>query len=264
MDSRVVAKIDARLDDVERAENVRIGFAIESGSRAWGFPSPDSDYDCRFVFVRPSADYLSLFPKRDVIETELTPVFDVNGWDIAKALRLLLNGNAVIIEWLTSPISYRADAAFTGEFLDLAHHLADRERIARHYIHLGRNVLENKLGELDDVPIKKLFYALRPAIALRWLTLNPQERIAPMNFQALCAGADLPTALSDCIGDLLRRKAVTRELGRGPMPAVIRETILRELDKAERRFTDRTARPPQDFEQADQFFRKWIAKFENR
>ena len=86
--------------------NVRILLAVESGSRAWGFPSPDSDFDCRFIYVRRSGEYLSLFPPRDVIEFPPDPLLDVNGWDLGKALRLLLKGNAVVIEWLTSPYIY--------------------------------------------------------------------------------------------------------------------------------------------------------------
>ncbi|MFE3443732.1 DNA polymerase beta superfamily protein [Nocardia sp. NPDC059180] len=83
--------------------------AIESGSRAWGFPSPDSDYDCRFLYVASLDTYLSPWRTRDVIETPLVGLLDVNGWDLGKALRLLVKGNAVLIEWLQSPIVYRGD-----------------------------------------------------------------------------------------------------------------------------------------------------------
>src|SRR5688572_11653349 len=137
MDADAVARIDARLDDIVRDERVAIPLAVESGSRAWGFPSPDSDYDCRFIFVRPAARYLSLWPERDVIETPLEGELDVNGWDFAKALKLMARGNATIIEWLTSPIVYRGDAAFRQAMLDLARSIADRRLIARHYLHLG-------------------------------------------------------------------------------------------------------------------------------
>ena len=112
MDSSVVAEIDLRLEGITREHRVKIPLAIESGSRAWGFPSPDSDYDCRFIFVQSVDSYLSLFPSRDVIETPLIGQFDVNGWDLAKAIRLLLKGNTVVIEWLTSPIIYTADEWF--------------------------------------------------------------------------------------------------------------------------------------------------------
>lgn len=108
-DPVTVEQIDARLDDIEVDDRVAIAWAIESGSRAWGFPSPDSDYDCRFLFVRQVDDYLSPWVRRDVIETPLEGDLDVNGWDLGKAIKLLLKGNAVVIEWLTSPIAYRGD-----------------------------------------------------------------------------------------------------------------------------------------------------------
>lgn len=261
MDAETVAAIDVRLGDIAREHGVTIPLAIESGSRAWGFPSPDSDYDCRFVFVRPPEQYLTLFPRRDVIETPLTEVFDVNGWDIAKALKLLLAGNAVIVEWLTSPIIYHADQAFRDSFLQLAGMTADRSRIAQHYLHLGRSILTTRLGDLDDVPVKKLFYALRPAIALRWMRLHPDARLPPMHFPALCAEANLAADLNDCIQDLLARKAVTRELGRGPMPDLIRAAILDEFSQADTAFTLREARESDDEERADAFFRDWIARY---
>src|SRR5271154_6141624 len=109
---QAVDAVDARLVEIQREYGVSIPLAIESGSRAWGFPSPDSDYDCRFVFVRPLDQHLTPWPQRDVIETPLADDLDVNGWDLRKAIKLLLKGNAVIIEWLSSPIVYRGEAWF--------------------------------------------------------------------------------------------------------------------------------------------------------
>src|SRR5215472_12899988 len=119
-DPSVVATIDARLCEIAERERVALLLAVESGSRAWGFPSPDSDYDCRFIFVRPPEGYLRLFALRDVIEFPNDGLVDVNGWDLAKALRLLLRGNAVVIEWLTSPFTYAGHAVFRDEALSLA------------------------------------------------------------------------------------------------------------------------------------------------
>jgi len=98
MNPDTVAEIEARLAAIRRDEGVMIPLAIESGSRAWWFSSPDSDYDCRFLFIRSLDNYLSLFARRDVIETPLEGELDVNGWDVAKAIKLLLKGNAVVIE----------------------------------------------------------------------------------------------------------------------------------------------------------------------
>src|SRR5262245_28516631 len=109
-DPAIVAAIDAQLRAVGTMHHATVLLAVESGSRAWGFPSPDSDYDCRFIYARARDDYLALWAQRDVIEFPTDAVLDVNGWDLGKALRLLLKGNAVVIEWLTSPYIYAGDA----------------------------------------------------------------------------------------------------------------------------------------------------------
>jgi predicted nucleotidyltransferase len=119
-DPGIVAALDARLRSVAEDEHAVVLLAVESGSRAWGFPSPDSDYDCRFIYARARDDYLRLYPPRDVIEFPLDRILDVNGWDLAKALRLLLKGNAVVIEWLTSPFVYAGSESFRAQSLAFA------------------------------------------------------------------------------------------------------------------------------------------------
>ena len=103
----IAKEINDKLNEIEAKEGVRILHAIESGSRAWGFASPDSDYDVRFVYVRPREDYLRLDEARDVIEWQLDEVLDINGWDLKKALKMFAKGNAVLFEWSGSPIVYR-------------------------------------------------------------------------------------------------------------------------------------------------------------
>jgi len=177
--SPTVAAIDARLDDICASEGVCIPWAIESGSRAWGFPAPDSDFDCRFVFVRPIEQHLAPWLRRDVIETPLVGELDVNGWDLGKALKLLLKGKAVVIEWLRSPMVYRGERWFRDELLGFATRFADRDLIAKHYLHLEERQRRVCLADSANVPQKKLFYALRPAATLRWLRHHPDAAIAP-------------------------------------------------------------------------------------
>jgi predicted nucleotidyltransferase len=224
-DSGTVRQIEDRLDEAETEQHATIGWAIESGSRAWGFPSPDSDYDCRFLFVRREEDYLSPWQKRDVIETPLEGDLDVNGWDIGKAIKLLLKGNAVVIEWLTSPIIYRGDPWLRDSLLDLAERFTDRDAIARHYLHLGDGQRRAYFADEKYVSLKKLFYALRPAAALRWMREHPGSRIAPMHFPTLMAQCDAPEEVSAITRELIARKAETRELGFAPLPAAIRDFI---------------------------------------
>jgi uncharacterized protein len=258
-DAAVVAAIDARLDEVERHHGVRILLAIESGSRAWGFPSPDSDYDCRFLFVRRTEQYLSPWVKRDVIETPLDPVLDVNGWDLGRAIKLVLKGNAAVIEWLQSPITYRGDASLRAELLRFATQHADRASVGRHYLHLGLRQYRTYFADGKAVALKKVFYALRPAAALRWLRLHPNEALAPMHFPTLLAGSDVPGEVRAIIEDLLARKAVTKELGQAPLPAPVRSFIEAEfattVDLVPASSPHRTA---EVIEAADALFRRFL------
>lgn len=255
----VVAAIDRHLDRIEGVHKVRLPLAIESGSRAWGFASPDSDYDCRFIFIRPESDYLSLQPKPDVIELPIDGELDMSGWDLVKALRLMLKGNAVVLEWLRSPIAYRCDPVFRDSFLELARACADRRLIGRHYLHLGERQRRTYFGDGKSVALKKLFYALRPAAALRWLRLHPAEAVPPMHFPSLLAESDPPADVAALVEKLLARKAETRELGTGPVPAAIVRFIDREFAAARETFETGPIRPSaQARARADDFFRNVV------
>jgi predicted nucleotidyltransferase len=257
MDRTIVAEIDGRLADIKRHHNVSIPLAVESGSRAWGFPSPDSDYDCRFVFVRAVSETFTLFPERDVIETPLTPILDVNGWELSKALKLLLKGNVVVVEWLTSPLVYQCNSDFRAAFLEIAGEVADRSLTARHYYHLAANHLDRFLSAEEDVPLKKLFYALRPLMALKWLEENPNSVIAPMNFPSLCAGVPLELSVVDTINELMARKAETRELGNGPIPLPIRAFLTAEFPRMQFWKDGVQERRPGSERLLDAFWREW-------
>ncbi|GAA1797881.1 nucleotidyltransferase domain-containing protein [Leucobacter iarius] len=229
LDPTVVSGIDARLALVASDHGVRIPWAVESGSRAWGFPSPDSDYDCRFLYVRPSDDYLSLWPVRDVIETPLDRVFDVNGWDLAKAVKLIARGNAAALEWLRSPIVYSGDPAFRDRLLGLAEEIVARELIERHYLHVGRQHLAS------GTSLKRFFYALRPAAALRWLADHPEPALPPMDLPTLIADSSVGADIADAAAELIAAKAVTRELGDGARPAALLRFAEEEFARAEQR-----------------------------
>lgn len=204
-DPGVVALIDDRLDEVTTAYGVSLLLAIESGSRAWGFPSPDSDYDCRFIFVRTAADYAALWPPRDVIETPLDVVLDVNGWDLAKALRLLVKGNATPLEWLRSPIVYRGDPGASDRLLTLAESIAPRELVLKHHLHLGRRHLEG------SITMKRLLYAVRPAVAVRWLRDRPEASVPPMHLPTLLDESSVPDTVRDAARTLIEQKQRARE-----------------------------------------------------
>ncbi|WP_441233612.1 nucleotidyltransferase domain-containing protein [Bradyrhizobium sp. 930_D9_N1_4] len=232
MDGEKVALIDAMLDRVVDEHRVFLPLAIESGSRAWGFASPDSDYDCRFVYVRRAVDHITPWVSRDVIELPFERDLDANGWDLRKALQLLLKGNAVIVEWLCSPVVYRGRAWFRDEFLAFAREAASREAVCRHYLHLGERQRRIYFGDGTSVAQKKIFYALRPAAALRWLRMRPAEAVAPMHFPTLMEECDPPSELKSEVVELMARKSMTHELGSAPLPRMVANFLDTEFEIA--------------------------------
>jgi predicted nucleotidyltransferase len=184
IDSMIKDDIVHRLKHVEETEHVRILMAIESGSRAWGFASPNSDYDIRFIYVREPDWYLSvdLEDRRDVIEYPIVDDIDLNGWDLRKALQLFWKSNPAFVEWIQSPITYIEEGPFRSQVLDLLPEIYSIEKGIYHYRSMAKT---NYRGYLKDerVPLKKYFYVLRPLLAIRWL-----ERFgtaAPIEFKTL-------------------------------------------------------------------------------
>jgi predicted nucleotidyltransferase len=256
LDPEVVSGIDGHLEQARSQHGVTIPWAIESGSRAWGFPSPDSDYDCRFIFLRPRDHYLTLWPRRDVIEIPIDPVFDVNGWDLAKALRLLVKGNATVTEWLHSPIIYSGDRRFRDSLLELAGEVLRRDLVGRHYFHVGRQQLP---GGENEVSLKKVLYSLRPAAALRWLRVHPGQAVPPMNLQDLMSECDPPSDVVEETHRIVALKSVTRETGSGVFPPALAQFIAAEFEVAEVMYegVDPTPHPGRT-ELVDQFFRSTL------
>jgi predicted nucleotidyltransferase len=184
IDAAIRTEIEAYLHAIETENDIRIIYACESGSRGWGFASPDSDYDVRFLYVHPLPWYLRVLPGRDVIELPISEVLDINGWELRKALQLLRKGNATLIEWLDSPIQYRVDAPFLNVMRRVVQQTWQAERAFYHYIHMARR---NNRGYLRGEPVryKRYLYVLRPLLAAQWISEG--RGIPPMCFQALDA-----------------------------------------------------------------------------
>ena len=225
------AAIMRQLAAIQAEENVRILFAIESGSRAWGFPSPDSDYDVRYVYVHDEDWYLSIEQGRDVIEKPLIDDWDVNGWDLKKAIGLLLKPNPVLLEWMSSPVHYLWDEAAVSALQDFADKYITPSSCIAHYYHLGKRTWERNIDGQDQINLKKYFYVLRPALALRWVRMNP-DRLPPMNFQKLVDGTDISDETQDEIADLLEKKSKASEVGFGKRIGVLDDIITAEFSWA--------------------------------
>jgi predicted nucleotidyltransferase len=240
-----VSEVRKRLDAV-RSSGVRILFAIESGSRAWGFPSPDSDYDCRFVYVRPIDDHLKLRSERDVIEFPIEDEIDTGGWDLRKALLLALKGNAVIVEWADSPHVYEEIAGFRARLSALLDQIVDPRLVSRHYLGLLKRHLE--IFGAEDIQLKKLFYALRPAFSLKFMEERGFETLPPMNLQHLLDNINVPTELYDLVTVMVQEKSVTREMGTGRPPEGI-ASFLAEAHEHYGRIVDALGAPDQQIRQ---------------
>ena len=157
----------SKLKEIEERENIKILHCVESGSRAWGFASPDSDYDVRFIYVRPKEFYLRLDKTRDVIEWQLDETLDINGWDIKKALTLLHSSNPTLFEWNSSPIVYKTTDEWK-RISDMINSYFVKKSGLYHYLSTAKsNYREYLKGE--TVRLKKYFYVLRPLLACRWI-----------------------------------------------------------------------------------------------
>ena len=224
-------KVLAELRKIETEKDVKILFAIESGSRAWGFPSPDSDYDARFVYARRPDWYLSITPGRDVIELPIDDLLDINGWDIKKALGLLLKPNPVLLEWMNSPIRYLWSETECARLKKFAQLISHQKACFYHYRALGIRQYRLHLEDKDQIKLKKLLYVLRPAMAVRWTRLNPQD-FPPMDFRELMAGCDVDADIKAEIEDILALKAKTKEIGLSPARPRLNAFCLEEFDQA--------------------------------
>ena len=216
-------RINEKLDEIEEKEGVRILHAVESGSRAWGFASPDSDYDVRFVYVRPYEDYLRIDEPRDVIEWQLDEVLDINGWDLKKALRQFARGNAVLFEWSGSPIIYRSTEKWRRIKEVSRQYFSEKAAVYHYYGTANSTLREYLMG--DKVRYKKYFYALRPLLAAQYI--ERYHEAPPVLFDDLLK-LEMPAKLRSAIDDLLERKKKTTEGEENPQMPVIRAFIREE------------------------------------
>lgn len=224
-------EILAALAELERERGIRVLFAAESGSRAWGFASPDSDYDVRFVYAHPRHWYLRVFEARDVIERMLPNDLDVSGWDLRKALRLFAGCNLALNEWLLSPIVYREDAVFATALRSLMPAYFQPAAALFHYLGTARTTYAEHLGG-DAVRLKKVFYFLRPILACRWIEHARSQ--PPTEFGKLVEADWVSIDERDQIADLKRRKLLASERDSEALEPALREWMRHQMAHFER------------------------------
>lgn len=199
-----------QLRTIESEENVRILYACESGSRAWGFPSKDSDYDVRFLYIRRPEAYLSIFEHRDVIERPISEMLDINGWDLKKGLNLFRKSNPPLLEWLESPIRYEEKYAVAEKIRALSPQSFSPKSCIYHYLNMARGNYRDYL-QGSEVKIKKYFYVLRPLLACAWI--EKYNEVPPLDFNILVQDL-IPhgSELQETVQNLLSRKMSGEEL----------------------------------------------------
>lgn len=241
-----------RLLEIEKEENVIIFYACESGSRAWGFPSEDSDYDVRFLYLRQPDWYLSIDveEKRDVIERPISDMLDISGWDLRKALKLLRKSNPPLLEWLNSPTVYMQKLTIPDKIRALVPQYYSPTASFFHYLHMAQGNYRHHLrGEI--VWVKKYFYVLRPLLAINWI--EKESGVVPMEFSVLVERCVKSAELKESIENLLQRKKSGQELDREPRIKIISDFVESELQRLETKVMESKEKP--DTEGLNNLFR---------
>ncbi len=222
-------KILQRLRNAEDEHDVKILYACESGSRAWGFASEDSDFDVRFIYIHNTNWYLSfdIEYQRDVIEYKIVDEIDCGGWDLKKALYLFTRTNGALIEWLNSPIRYLEKGNLANNLRELAPKAMNSISLKYHYSHMARGNAKEYLFK-DKVKLKKYFYVLRPLFALRHI--ENYNTPPPVEFKKLL-NTVAPKEIIPEVNRLLDIKRNSPELGIGKSIPIINEFIATELEQ---------------------------------
>ena len=245
--------IEEKLREIEQREDVRILLAVESGSRAWGFSSPDSDYDVRFIYVRRMEDYLRLDRMRDVIELPVDDVLDINGWDLDKTLRLLYRSNPGLFEWFSSPVVYR-ETEFSASFRSVMNRYFSAKKSLYHYLSMAYNNSREYLKD-DTVRAKKYFYVLRPVLACRWIL--EKNSPPPVLFSELME-AELDGSLALVVDSLLELKKKQPEVKMIPKIDVLNEYLETEIREVEAAISLLPDDIPHSWNELNSLFRKEI------
>ncbi|WP_010171273.1 nucleotidyltransferase domain-containing protein [Bacillus coahuilensis] len=226
------------LAQIEKDHDVKILFSVESGSRAWGFPSKDSDYDVRFIYIHKPEWYLSIDQKRDVIEIPfresisipIDPLLDVSGWELTKALRLFRKSNPPLLEWLNSSIIYYEAYSTTDQIRELGGKIFSPLSCLHHYLNMAKGNFRGYL-QGSEVKIKKYFYVLRPIFAAKWI--EKYHTIPPIGFEDLFEDIVPSGELKASIETLLKRKRAGEELRLEQRVDTINEYVVKEIEHLE-------------------------------
>ncbi len=241
--------IRKKLQDIESREGVKIIFAAESGSRAWGFASPDSDYDVRFIYVRPRDFYLKLESTRDVLECQLDETFDIVGWDLQKALRLLYKSNPTIFEWSNSPIIYKTTPCFQQLKVLINQYFSCKSGLYHYLNTANSNYREYLKGE--SVRLKKYLYVIRPILACQWIL--DKGTPPPMLFSELMK-EEMDKDIIPYVDKLLEVKVNSPEVTEGKRIDALNLYIEEQIPKIQRQIDNINKEEPRDWNKLNELF----------
>ncbi len=247
--------INLKLNEIEERENVIILHAVESGSRAWGFASPDSDYDVRFIYVRPKDYYLRLEDKKDYIDWELDETLDINGWDLYKALKLFHRSNATLFEWSNSPVVYRTTSEWK-KIKDISLNYFSCKSAMYHYYGTANKNYHEYLME-DMVKYKKYFYVLRPILACKWI--EQKKCPPPVLFDELVKTV-LEDNMKPAVNTLLQAKIQMAEFEKGKRVDVINNYIEENITYFKELLEEMSDDRNQDWAELDSLFVEMLDK----
>ncbi|MDR0193641.1 MAG: nucleotidyltransferase domain-containing protein [Myroides sp.] len=241
-----------KIKEIEEANNIQVFYACESGSRAWGFASTDSDYDVRLIYKRNVEAYLSVVDIPDFLNLAIDEVWDFNAWDIKKVLELMIKSNTTVFEWLQSPIVYKEVDSFKDKAWQLCQAYYCQQTHTHHYLGLAKK----KLIEIDEdkVKYKILFYILRTLLSAKWNVEN--NTIAPMEFKPLLSKVE-DVRLRGYIVELIKEKEVLTEKDWYKWDAELKEYVYQVYERLSKA-TVRKSKVYFDIECVNDFFRKEV------
>jgi len=220
-------EIKKELLKLERQHDIKILYAVESGSRAWGFASTDSDWDVRYIYIHNLDWYLEIDDKKDSQEKILPNEIDLSGWELKKALRLFRKSNPPMLEWLRSPIVYLQQFSTADRLRGLTKEYFNPKSCLYHYLHMAEGNFREYLQK-DIVRVKKYFYVLRPILACDWI--KQTDTMAPMEFQKLVDSQVADQLVKTEIQNLLTRKITGEELNEEPKNQILNDFLEQKLE----------------------------------
>jgi predicted nucleotidyltransferase len=242
------------LAQLEKEKGIHIRYACESGSRAWGFPSPDSDYDIRFIYLHPRDWYLAVNEGEDNLRLMHNDLLDGNGWDFRKFLRLMHASNASVFEWLNSPIVYLEDKPFTDALKALSALYFQPRKVMYHYLGIATGMLEKEFQE-TQVKIKKYFYVLRPLLSASWIAANGTP--PPIDFHELLPLVKNNLPVYQAIMDLLKQKETALEGEKVQRLQVLDDFVSAEMERCQS-IAQLMGKHHPDWDAINRFYRKTL------